>query len=247
MPSITAQLQLQAEKLDFLIQRVEVLDETRKGRFHQQSPAKSRNLSLPKQPLPLFQSPTSSFFCIGVLDTALEELESESHGATMRPDYHPSPTGLFFSILQGEIIHGDPSETESSESDDTGVSSSPGTLHLVDELDGGHIIRLIHLYQDMVGFMFPILDIGHILQQAENCTEWLGTRPRQPPISGNDIAILKMVIAIAMTAETEIYSDIASGLFQSIREDIETMLWNTQLDLQGLILLVLVVYTLIAL
>jgi hypothetical protein len=222
-----------------------VLDETRKGWFHQQSPAKSKTLSLPKQPLPLFQSPTSSFFCIGVLDTTLEALEAEAHRATVRPDYHPSPTGLFFSILQDEIIHGEPSVMESSESDDTLVSSSPGALHLPKGLDGDHIIRLIHLYQDMAGFMFPILDITHLLQQAENCTGWLGAGPRQPLASGNDIAILKMVIAIAMTAETERYSDFAAGLFQSIREDIEAMLWDTQLDLQGLILLVLVVNTLV--
>jgi hypothetical protein len=221
-----------------------MLDETLKGRFHQQFPAKGRTLSLPKQPLPLFQSPTSSFFCISVLDTTLKALESESHGATIRSDYHPSPTGLFFSILQGEIIHGEPSEMESIESDDTLISSSPGALHLLEGLDGDHIIRLIHLYQDMVGFMFPILDISHVLQQAENCTEWLGAGSVQPPTSGNDIAILKMVVAIAMTSETERYSDFAAGLFQSIREDIEAMLWNTRLDLQGLILLVLVVNTL---
>jgi hypothetical protein len=229
-----------------LIQRVEVLDQARESSITRQPPIADAVFSTPKQPLPLFHSPTSSFFCIDIIDTDLKELEVQVRGHLVSPDSSTSPPSTSFSIVQDEIIDGECGEGFGLESEDA-FTWSIGTTHPLNELDGEEIIRLVHVYQDTVGFMYPILSTIGLTRNAEILLDAIaiGRDERraanisQPGIDGNDVAILKMVVAIAV--ESEGCSDLASNLYQSLRKDVDAIVWDTKVDLKGLVLIALVV------
>ncbi|KAF2095117.1 hypothetical protein NA57DRAFT_59864 [Rhizodiscina lignyota] len=238
--SVSALLQQQTEKLDFLIQRMTVLDKASNGNLHPSSTTDT-GLSTPKQPLPLFQSSTSSFFCFDLLDTNLKPREHHT------PESDQLPYRTSFSILQGEILDGESSVISGNESEATGSTSS-GVHDPIDELGGSDVVRLMHIYQDMIGFMYPILDFGQLVRAAEKVfgtvassrTDFPGVvNPGPPQMDGSDMALLKMIIAIALAVENEAHAALAGYVYQSLRQDVEAMVWNTKVDLKGLVLLTL--------
>jgi hypothetical protein len=246
--SVPTLLQRQADKLDFLIQRVAVLDKARESNSTRQSSTADAIFSASKVVLPLFRSPTSSFFSISILDVHLKGLEVQVDGQLLGPDNCASPLGNSFFIVQDGIIEGKSGETVGLESDD--AETSPiGTIHPLDDLDGEEIIRLVHVYQETVGFMYPILDTTRLKQKVEEILGVLAMSRnkrrdvdwRRTAIDGNDVAILKMVVAISLTVEGEECSELALRLYRSLQQDVDAIVWNTKIDLKGLILLSLVV------
>jgi hypothetical protein len=60
-------------------------------------------------------------------------------------------------------------------------------------------------------------------------------------IDRKEVAILKLMMAIALITEDESFCELALKLYESLWPEVEATIWNTKVDLKGLILLTLVV------
>ena len=122
-----------------------------------------------------------------------------------------------------------------------GSSKPSAAEQYLTELTTDQINDLIGAYQNMVGFMFPIIDTGHLSQLVDS-SALLTTAGNKLVLSAeNDAAVLRMVIAIALSGEHEIHDNVAVGIYESLKQQVYSMVWNTRLDLNGLTLIVLVV------
>jgi hypothetical protein len=215
--------------------------------------------TLPEQPLPIFQGSTSSLFCITVVDTNLKVLEHDGTGPLTSDDGDSSLARTTFSIVHGEIINEVSNEVAEGESENrlivslpraAGTRSQPIQTQTHDDLDRNDLISLVHVYQNLAGILYPILNIAFLVQQARDV--W-ATWPAEPAprkggvgsslhqIGSSHVAILKMVAAIALLAEGDARYDLALSLYESLLPDVEAMVWSSKVDLKGLILLTLVV------
>lgn len=210
--------------------------------------------SLAEQPLPLFQSSTSALFCISVIDTNLKALEHSVTGSP-REESSPSPPYTNFSIVQGQIVDEVSGDVAEEEFDDVpfthlpGIARKDGRTALVQPLDSlgcSDVIRLVHQYQDLVGMMYPILDIEYMVQRTQEL--WATSaekgleKDKLLQIDRKEVALLKMMVAVAMISEGKSHCELARSLYESLWLEVEAMIWNTKVDLKGLILLILVVY-----
>ncbi|KAI5461036.1 hypothetical protein BGZ63DRAFT_489307 [Mariannaea sp. PMI_226] len=211
----------------------------------------------PEQPLPIFQGSTSSVFSIVVADANLKVLE---HHGTSPPTSEKSDSSraqTTFSIVHGQIINELSNEAADGESENglivlprapgTGAPSNQAQGHV--DLSCDELILLLNVYQNLAGFLYPFLNISSLVQQARQT--WArrpaeltpsnnGVDSTQHQIGSKDVAILKIVAAIALLAEGDGRNDLASSLYRSILPEVETIIWSTKLDLKGLILLPLV-------
>ncbi|EXJ64205.1 hypothetical protein A1O7_00541 [Cladophialophora yegresii CBS 114405] len=99
--------------------------------------------------------------------------------------------------------------------------------------------------------MYPILDMADIARKVKKCAsagaascERSARRMHlsdEREISKDDLAILKMVVALGLLAEGEIHQKLAATLFDSVRSQVEAMIWNAAVDLKDLILMTLVI------
>lgn len=94
--------------------------------------------------------------------------------------------------------------------------------------------------------MYPVMDITKMLHLAES-TGQLEVPSAEPDTVGSvslkrgEVAILQMMVAIALTAENDNGSDLIQSLHENVLPDAQHIVWNTDTDLYGLVLLVLVV------
>jgi hypothetical protein len=251
--AISTLLQRQSDKLDTLIERITVLERFQ-GRPAQPWPSKAETVaSLPEQPLPLFQRSPSALFYISVVDTNLKALENSVTGPSPEEN-NPSPPRTSFSIVEGQIVNEMSSDAAEEEFEDVPLSYLPGlarndsqtaSIQPLNCLGCEDVIRLVHEYQDLAGMMYPMLDIAYMVQRAQE----LWTRSTVKGLDNGsliridrkEVAILKLMVAIALITEDESFCELALKLYESLWPEVEAMIWNTKVDLKGLILLTLVV------
>ena len=111
-------------------------------------------------------------------------------------------------------------------------------------------IRLCKIYDEDIGMMYPMLDIEKILRHADMLFSFIEAAARTglmnrglagaDALEGNDINILKMVLASALVAEGGGQSPLGRAVYESCREAFECKLTGP-LEMKGLILLVIVV------
>jgi len=65
--------------------------------------------------------------------------------------------------------------------------------------------------------------------------------PRHDAITDDDTVILKMAIAVAMTTEGCGQSELGEKLFKCVKERADKTVWGEDIDLKGLVLMVIVV------
>ena len=163
-----------------------------------------------------------------------------------------SPTS--FSILRGQIVNditGDAADgnfaasvglTAKSILDDASISSN----RPLDTLGGSEILRLIHLYQDFAGMMYPMVDVAYMEQRVRDL--WMSDsdqgseKRRSNQLSRNDLVTLHIMVAIGLVVENENGSTLMRSLHDSLWPYADSMVWNTRVDLDGLILLTLMVW-----
>lgn len=250
--SIKMLLQQQNNKLDAILKRVSNAEAAHSLQQHGvETPSSNAPLDC-EEPLPVIQSSTSALFCIHIIDDNLKALEEPAVGAPPLDDCKPSITPSF-SILHGQIVN--KIAADIGEWGDAGISvgsSSSGntthrtSTHPLDSLDSAELIRLIQKYNDEVGMTYPVVDIAKMLRLAEASgqLEELSTEANSNvplPLRRREVAILQIMAAIALTAENENGSDLIQSLHDDVLPDVQHIVWNTNTDLNGLILLVLVV------
>ncbi|KAM0444464.1 hypothetical protein ACHAPV_009954, partial [Trichoderma viride] len=248
--SIKMLLQRQNDKLDAILKRVSDVEAGKRLQRHDvKTPSSNASLDC-EEPLPVIQSSTSALFCIHIVDDSLKAFEEPVLGTPPLEDCKPSLTPSF-SILHGQIV--DKIAADIGEWDDAAIStcsSNPGnvahgTSRLpLDSLENAELVRLIHKYNDVAGMMYPVLDSAKMLRLAE--TNGLLKGPRAEPngngsvpLKRSEIVILQIMAAIALTAENENGSDLIQSFHDDVLTDAQHIVWNTNTDLHGLILLLL--------
>jgi hypothetical protein len=257
---MTSLLERQSAKLDLLLDRVTTLEKakTESGPWLSATEAV---VFLTEQPLPLFQSPTSTLFCISFVDTNLRTLECTTGSARGSQEDNPSPPQSSFSILEDEIISEVLPELMDRETDAARINlrRSPtrtesqvlSFIQPLDKLDYGDVLQLLSTYHNLLGVFYPIVNMDQITQYAKQIWAIMAggslgdeaTDLSLLQIDRNDVAILKMALAIALLAEGESRVYLAQDLYESLYQDIQAMVWNAEIDLKGLVLLTLVVCT----
>jgi Fungal specific transcription factor domain len=109
-------------------------------------------------------------------------------------------------------------------------------------------LRLFHIYEEEMGIMYPILDPGTVINQINMLythikpfSETAQTSSSQEqPLSEEDINILKLVFACAMTAEANGKSELATSIFRGVRDVASDLVWRPP-SIKRLIIIALVV------
>lgn len=250
--SIKRLLQRQNDKLDAILKCVSNVEAGQRSQQHEvKTPLSNASLDC-EEPLPVIQSSTSALFCIHIVDDSLKAFEEPALGTPPLEDCKPSLTPSF-SILHGQIVNkiaadiGEWGDAETSVSPPSSGNSTHGTsTHPLDRLNNAELIRLIHKYNDVAGMMYPAVDISKMLRLAERNgqLEELSAEPHRNdslPLRRSEVVILQMMAAIALTAENENGSDLIQNFHDDALPDAQHIVWNTNTDLHGLILLVLMV------
>ena len=194
------------------------------------SPGVNRPKSTPKQHR--FQGPTSSAFSLDVAKTTLHNM-----------GYPP-------------LEDGDDGPTR----DDTPLGSPPPRVPLAsihpskDPLwlfSKEEAIRLVKIYEEEMGIMYPFVDIDAIVVHTTNLYSFLDaaqrsglaqmTLPGEDGVSDENSCVLKMVLACALMVEGSGQSEMGVRLFSSVRNVADNFLYAEAIDLKNLPLLVLCV------
>ena len=207
---------------------------------HADSPAQYRGNMSPSEPRtshPPFQGPTSSAFNLDVAKSSLQTMgittQSEAQDDAGSGDIDPA--------LDGPATqHHAP-------------VAAMATAHHKDplwQLSKDDAVRLCKVYDEDIGMMYPILDMAKLLEHAEILFSFIESTIRSgvgnrdlagaDALEGNDINILKMVLASALVAEGGGESPLGRALYESCREAFECKLTGP-VDIKGLRLLVIVV------
>ncbi|EHK50847.1 hypothetical protein TRIATDRAFT_54398 [Trichoderma atroviride IMI 206040] len=231
--SIKMLLQRQNDKLDAILKRVSNVDAAKRLQPHDvKTPSSNASLDC-EEPLPVIQSSTSALFCIHIVDDSLKAFEEPVLGTPPLEDCKPSLTPSF-SILHGQIVNkiaadiGEWGDAETSVHSSNSVNTTHGlSMHPLDKLDNAELIRLIQKYNDVAG----MIRLGGLRAEINGNGSL--------PLKRSEIVILQMMTAIALTAENENGSDLIQNIHDDVLPDAQHIVWNTNTDLYGLILLVL--------
>ena len=118
------------------------------------------------------------------------------------------------------------------------------------QLSRDEAIRLCKVYDEEMGMMHPLIDMGKTMEQASlffSFTEsaartglFRRDKPGKGFMGGHDVNIIKMILANALTIEEYGRSALGQALYDSCREQIENRL-SGPIEIKGLVLLVMVV------
>jgi hypothetical protein len=210
------------------------------GGDYQQTPmlppqsSRSRTRSISKHPR--FHGPTSSAFNLGVARsslktmgiTAAEEGEDEggvTHDATPRPS-PPNPA----SVLPKTSLHAD---------------KDP-----IWNISKHEALRLVHVWHEEQGVMYPILEIDKVLRYAEMLFSFVeaaarsglmqGALPGADAIMDEQTSVLKLVLAITLVLEGRGKDALGEKLFENVHKVVEKTLFDP-VSLHGINLLALTV------
>ena len=214
-----------------------------------------------KQPLPLFQTSTSAFFCVNVVDAGVRKLRHEkSPEVTPSVEANSAQTRSALYILHGEVVNGETSDIGRSELDygpesvfesSTGpqAASIPSSVsNLLHQVDYDHLMHAVETFASLEHPMYPIVDVETVLQRARNVLA--SSTPASfrhgrhlsevPSVRKDDLALVSICAAIGLLAEGDTHQELAMRLFESVRSDVEAMVWSAAVDLKDLVLMTLV-------
>lgn len=111
-------------------------------------------------------------------------------------------------------------------------------------------LRLCQVYEEEMGIMYPVLELSELLAQVNllygmmDRTTESETQPNErSSLDREDVYILRLVFACALTAEASGRSEQAIGLFDSVREVQDNCVWGPP-EIKSIIFLTLVVRSL---
>ncbi|KAI7653826.1 nucleoside hydrolase, partial [Hortaea werneckii] len=203
------------------------------------SPSAQRPKSQSQSQQPSFRGPTSDEFNFGVAKSSLQTM-----GITPGAEDGGSGTAGFTT--------GDPSPVQSPPPRDRNsgqyLSSTHAQKDPIWSVSQEEAIRLCHVYEDEMGMMYPILDSSKMIAYAQKLYRFMEAAhrsglmqqgmPGPDAIDDEDANILKMVLATAMTVESQGRSELGRRLFECVQPAIDNSL-HGNVDLKGVKLLVL--------
>ena len=192
----------------------------------------------PRSRVPTYQGPASSVFNLDVANKSLQTM-----GIT--PAEEPVDDGV---LMNDGSSYGSPQQRQ------VRVASMPAQQFRDPLWAVGRegATRLCRVYEDESGSMYPMVDIEKMVSIANTLftfsesatrTGLIDTLRRLPgpnTIVNDDVNILRMILATALTSEGGGDSELGRDLFESVKGSIQNILWESA-DTAGLALLVLVV------
>lgn len=258
---ISQLLRQQNEKLDLLIKKTATIEAAYEAVDKSDIRAVAAALPPRKEPLPLFQTSTSAFFCVNVVDAGVRKLRLD-HLQEQLPTLDSSSTQArtALSIIRGEVVTGEASDISRSEfeepvellsdsgSDHQEGSASSTTGDSLHGIEHNLLLRAVHAFADLDHPMYPILDMTDTMEKAKHYSE-LTSRARSRGMHSSelhdmdkdDLAQLKMVVSIGLLAQGDAQQKLAARLFASLRPVVEDMIWSATVDLRDLVVMALVV------
>lgn len=196
------------------------------------SPAHNRSKSYSKHPR--FHGPTSSTFNLGVAKSSLQTMgitgpeDGVDEGLVTQDATPAGSPPLANTILQNPGLH---------------ASKDPIWAITKEEA-----VRLVHVWHEEMGMMYPFLDIDKITRYAELLFSFVeaasrsglmqGALPGSDAIMDEQTSLLKLILSIAMTLEGSGKSDLGRRMFENVHSVIETLLL-TPVDLRSINMLAL--------
>lgn len=107
-------------------------------------------------------------------------------------------------------------------------------------------IRLCHVYEEEMGIMYPVLDFETTISQVNALYNHLSPLSsaeqvtKEESLLDEDINILKLVFACALTAEANGNSDLAMRIFRGVRDVASDVIWQPP-SIKRLVFITLVV------
>ncbi|KAJ0418270.1 hypothetical protein BJY00DRAFT_325113 [Aspergillus carlsbadensis] len=173
-----------------------------------------------------FQGPTTSGFSFDLAKSSLKERGIEVGGEgdmTREPSPLPTPPS----------------------------AGAPGSCHTGDplwDISKAEALRLCRVYEEEMGVMYPVVDLSELLKNVDllygpaEVAFW----PRAPiqgqdeeGLDNDDINILRLVFACALTAEASGNSELAMSLFETVRDAADHYVWAAP-EIKSIMLLALV-------
>ncbi len=126
------------------------------------------------------------------------------------------------------------------------VTSNDTTAQLPRLLSKSEALRLLHVYQGVVGDLHPIVGVEYLMEQVETLytihdIELSSRKSNALKIDDDDIYILNVVCSIALTAETTGRSVIGRALYHSVQGKIQTKMIYRETNTPSVVLLLLAV------
>ncbi|KAL6835721.1 hypothetical protein J3E69DRAFT_319390 [Trichoderma sp. SZMC 28015] len=104
-------------------------------------------------------------------------------------------------------------------------------------------LQLIDVYQEVIGHLHPVVDIEQQNLQLNTIYALLESAPEvrstHPEIEQDSLDITKMVLSIALVAQTTRQSDIASALYNSVQSRIQDAMTSDTKNIQSVVLTLL--------
>ncbi|KAB5566312.1 hypothetical protein GE09DRAFT_1106285 [Coniochaeta sp. 2T2.1] len=117
------------------------------------------------------------------------------------------------------------------------------------DFDKNEMVRLCRVHEEEVGIMYPVIQIGSVIEHAKFLATWMESAKRNgmvPPhgqdhgISDMNTCILKIVMCCGLVVEEHGHSDKATLLFESIGPIVDRKLMSEPVDVNNLPFLALV-------
>lgn len=189
----------------------------------------SRSTPAPKHPK--FRGPTSALFNLGVARSSLVHMglagDEAGEDGLMTHDGTPSGSPP---PNQRPVLH--------------------ASKDAIWSLNKDEAIRLIHVWQDEMGTMYPIVDIDGLvrhtgmlftfMEAARRSRLMEGSMPGADAIYDDQTNLLKLIVAVALTLEGSGKSELGKKMWESVRTSVEAQLFDAP-DLKGLQMLALAV------
>ncbi|KAJ5649164.1 uncharacterized protein N7484_002887 [Penicillium longicatenatum] len=107
-------------------------------------------------------------------------------------------------------------------------------------------LRLCRVYEEEMGIMYPVLELSELLDQVHRLYGLIDSSTRPKDFTGahstldrEDVSILRLVFACALTAEASGRSEQATALFDSVRDVQDNCVWGPP-EIKSIIFLTLV-------
>lgn len=109
-------------------------------------------------------------------------------------------------------------------------------------------LKLINVYQEVIGHLHPVVDIEQQKSQLNTIYALLESAPEgrntYPEIEQDSLDITKMVLSIALLAQTTGQSEIASALYNTVQSRIQDAMTSDTKNIQSVVLTLLAVRSL---
>ena len=160
-----------------------------------------------------FSGPTSSTYDFNVANSSLQTM-----GIT-QPDYGAEETSA---LPEGPHTRSPPPPTSPSSAQNINPLKDP-----LWSLNQDEALRLCALYEEEVGIMYPMLDMGKVMSKVKPLFSFLDSMRRVgflkeeieqgDSLEDDEIMILKMILATALVVESSGLSELGQSLWENVR------------------------------